>query len=78
MQLPPPEVLLSWPLPNYVNPVTRGDAALIVNIVTMAVAAVVTCLRVYTRLRITYTPGLDDILIVISLVREHYTPPGDL
>lgn len=68
MQLPPAKVLLSWPLPNYVNPETRGDAALIVNIVTISVAAIVTCLRVFTRLRITYTPGWDDILIVLSLV----------
>lgn len=68
MHLPPPEVLMSWPLPNYVNPVTRGGAVLIVNIVTIIVAFLVTCLRLFTRFRITCTPGLDDILIVIALV----------
>lgn len=68
MHLPPPEVLMSWPLPNYVNPVTRGSAVLIVNIVTITIAFLVTCLRLYTRFRITCTPGLDDILIVIALV----------
>lgn len=73
MQLPPAEVLLSWPLPNYVNPVTRGGAALIVNIITIIIATIVTGLRIFTRLRITYTPGLDDLVIVISLVREHHS-----
>lgn len=68
MQLPPLEVLLSWPLPNYVDPVTRGNAVLVVSIVTIALAFVVTCLRLYTRLRITCTPGLDDIVITLSLV----------
>lgn len=68
MHLPPPEVLMSWPLPNYVNPVTRGGAVLIVNIVTITVAFLVTCLRLVTRFRITCTPGLDDFLIVIALV----------
>lgn len=73
MQLPPPEVLLSWPLPNYVNPVTRGGAALIVNVITIILAFIVTALRIFTRLRITYTPGMDDLIIVISLVRGHHS-----
>lgn len=68
MQLPPMEVLLSWPLPNYVDPVSRGPAVLIVNIVTMSIAFFLTMLRLYTRLRITCTPGLDDIFIVVALV----------
>ena len=71
MQLPPAEVLLAWPLPNYIDPVTRGDAVLIVNIITIIIAFLVTCLRLYTRLRITCTPGLDDIVIIISLVGLH-------
>jgi len=71
MQLPPMEVLLSWPLPNYVDPVSRGPAVLIVNIVTMSLAFLLTLLRLYTRLRITCTPGLDDIFIVVALVWCH-------
>lgn len=71
MQLPPAEVLLAWPLPNYSDPVTRGDAVLIVNIITIIIAFLMTCLRLYTRLRITCTPGLDDIVIIISLVGLH-------
>ncbi|EAW24072.1 uncharacterized protein NFIA_036440 [Aspergillus fischeri NRRL 181] len=67
MRLPPPEVLLTWPTPNYVDPPTRGNGALIVNIVCLSFAFVVTLLRLYTRLKITYSPGLDDVLIVIAL-----------
>lgn len=68
MHLPPPAVLLSWPLPNYVDPVSRGPAVLIVNIVTISLAFFVTCLRLITRFRVTCTPGLDDFFIVIALV----------
>ncbi|KMK59318.1 integral membrane protein [Aspergillus fumigatus Z5] len=67
MRLPPPQVLLTWPTPNYVDPLTRGNGALIVNIVCLSFAFVVTLLRLYTRLKITYSPGLDDALIVIAL-----------
>jgi hypothetical protein len=70
MRLPPPEVLATWPIPNYVDPPTRGNGALIVNIVCLSFAFVVTLLRLYTRLKITYSPGLDDVLIVIALVRD--------
>ncbi|KAH8430462.1 uncharacterized protein LDX57_008121 [Aspergillus melleus] len=68
MRLPPPEVLMSWPTPNYTDPPTRGNSAFIVNVVGTSLAFVVTCLRLYTRLRITCSPGFDDILIVIALI----------
>ena len=38
MRLPPLEVLYSWPDPNYVDPVTRGSALLIVNCVFVYIA----------------------------------------
>lgn len=68
MQLPPPEVLLTWPTPNYQDPVTRGNAVLVTSIVFVILSTIVTALRVYTRLRITCTAGLDDIMILIGLV----------
>lgn len=68
MKLPPPEILMTWPKPNYVNPHTRGPGVLIVNIVFVSIGFVVTCLRLYTRLKITSSPGLDDVLIVIAMV----------
>ena len=60
--------MASWPEPNYKNPHTRGDGALIVNIVCVACAFVVTALRLFTRVRITYSPGLDDVFIIIGMV----------
>ncbi|PYI09979.1 integral membrane protein [Aspergillus sclerotiicarbonarius CBS 121057] len=66
MQLPPPEVLATWPVPNYVDPPTRGHAVNIVNIVLVILAFIVTALRLYTRFKITCTPGLDDALVVIA------------
>ncbi|KAJ5628661.1 hypothetical protein N7490_010889 [Penicillium lividum] len=68
MQLPPLAVMASWPTPNYVDPVTRGHGVLIVNIVCISLAFLVTILRLYTRLRITSTAGVDDVLIIIGLV----------
>ncbi|PYH98970.1 hypothetical protein BO71DRAFT_370017 [Aspergillus ellipticus CBS 707.79] len=67
MKLPPASVLASWPTPNYVDPVTRGNSVLIVGIVFLALATLVTILRLYTRFRITCTPGFDDFLIVVAL-----------
>ena len=68
MQLPPPAITLSWPPANYVDPPTRGHGVLVVSIVCTCLSFVVTCLRIYTRLRVTATAGLDDIFIVIGLI----------
>ncbi|KAL2825646.1 hypothetical protein BDW59DRAFT_161606 [Aspergillus cavernicola] len=68
MRLPPVEVILTWPTPNYINPHTRGGAVLIVSIILTILSTIITVLRVYTRLRITCTAGLDDVLIVLSLM----------
>lgn len=68
MKLPPADVLATWPTPNYIDPTTRGDSVLVVTIVFSAIAFVITCLRLYTRIKITCSPGIDDILIVVALV----------
>ena len=64
----PPEVVASWPRPNYVDPVTEGPALVILGIVLGAVASFLVTARIYSRLFITRAPGLDDFLIVLSLV----------
>ncbi|KAL2865636.1 uncharacterized protein BJX67DRAFT_168976 [Aspergillus lucknowensis] len=68
MQLPPTEVIMTWPTPNYTSPHTRGSAVLIVSIICLILSTIITILRIYTRLRITCTAGLDDVLIVFGLV----------
>lgn len=68
MQLPPPSVMATWPTPNYEDPVTRGHGAMIVSIICLSLALLVTALRLYVRLRITCSFGLDDIFIIAALV----------
>jgi hypothetical protein len=48
MRLPPAEILLSWPSPNYENPKTRGDALLIVNSVLIGLTVITVGLRLCT------------------------------
>lgn len=69
MQLPPESVIASWPKPNYVDYQARGSGLLIVNVVFSALATILVALRIYTRLRITATFGLDDIFSLLALVR---------
>ena len=65
---PTAEIIAGWPAPNYENPVTRGSALTVVNIIFISLVFVVAGLRFYTRLRITRSFGLDDWVIAASLV----------
>jgi hypothetical protein len=67
----PITVLLSFPVPNYTNPDTRGPALLIVNGVFIAIVIAVVLLRLYTRIFIKRWVGSDDIFIVIATVGHH-------
>jgi hypothetical protein len=64
----PPAVILSWPTPNYNNPVKRGSALLVVNIVFLVIVIIVVSLRLYTRLWIKRWFGSDDAFIILALV----------
>ncbi|KAK3676586.1 hypothetical protein LTR78_003360 [Recurvomyces mirabilis] len=69
MRLPPLSVLITWPAPNYVDPVTRGNASSIVNGIFIALVLVVVTLRFYCRtstgaLRL----GWDDVMISLALL----------
>lgn len=66
MRLPPLEVLANWPEPNYEHPVTRGPANVIFNSTLFPIVAVLISIRVYTRLRISKSFGIDDWLIVAA------------
>jgi hypothetical protein len=68
MRLPPTEILLSWPPPNYENPVTRGPALAIVNYIFISITVVVVALRLYTRIAIKRWFGIDDVFIIVALV----------
>jgi hypothetical protein len=68
MHLPPAEVLLGWPAPNYDHPVTRGPALLILNSVLIGLVTITVGLRLYTRIWIKRWFGIDDVFIILALV----------
>jgi hypothetical protein len=68
MRLPPTDVLLKWPIPNYEDPVTRGPGLAIVNYVLISITIIFVALRLYTRIFIKRWFGLDDVFIIVALV----------
>lgn len=68
MQLPSPEIIATWPAPNYVDPETRGNTVLVVNVVLFPVTLFIILIRLYTRLRISKSFGLDDWLILVAML----------
>jgi hypothetical protein len=64
----PESVILSWPTPNYIDPVRRGPALVIVNSLLLPIALIVVGLRLYTRLIVCRSAGLDDLFIALALV----------
>lgn len=66
--MPPPSVMATWPKPNYIDPLTRGSGLLVANTVLSSISFIVTSLRVYTRVRITATPGMDDVFAILAFV----------
>jgi hypothetical protein len=68
MRSPPLEVIESWPAPNYVDPETRGQSLLVVNITLLCLCLIALASRLWARLVILRSPGLDDLLITIAIV----------
>lgn len=68
MRNPPPEVVASWPPPNYVNPVHRGPTLLIVEVTIMSVAILTLMARLYVRIFKVNKHGLDDWLMLAAMV----------
>jgi hypothetical protein len=68
MKLPPLDVILTWPAPNYTNPITRGDALVIINSIFIVLVTITVGLRMYTRLVIKRWFGIDDVFILLALV----------
>jgi Na+/phosphate symporter len=66
---PPLSVILSWPTPNYVDPVTRGWGDVILCVVLYALALFTVVARLWARLIIKHNAGLDDVMIVIAMVQ---------
>ena len=67
---PPPEVMKSWPIPNYENPPTRSNFVLVFSCVVGPISVTLVFLRLWVRLRVQRNAGLDDALMAASLVRH--------
>jgi hypothetical protein len=70
MRFPPLSVIATWPAPNYVDPVTRGSALLIVELIFLPLALICVCLRLYVRIRMLRKVWWDDWLMAAAAVRE--------
>ncbi|KAJ4287476.1 hypothetical protein N0V88_007663 [Collariella sp. IMI 366227] len=66
MRSPPPDVVASWPRPNYINPETQGPDLIIAGLITLIVALITLVLRLYVRIRIIRQTGLDDWVMVAA------------
>ncbi|TKA62067.1 hypothetical protein B0A49_11337, partial [Cryomyces minteri] len=63
----PLAVVLTFPLPNYKNPETRGEALVVVNFIFITLVLVAVALRFYTRVAVKRWVGSDDIWIGLAL-----------
>lgn len=67
---PPLDVIFSWPKPNYAHPESAGNGIVVVSLFLTSVATTLVSLRLYSRICLIHQPGLDDMLIVVGLVRH--------
>jgi hypothetical protein len=63
-----PAIIATWPIPNYVNPVTRGPELYIINSICLFIATLAVVLRLYSRIWIRNWFGLDDAFVLVALV----------
>lgn len=65
---PSAEIIASWPKSNFENPISRGSALTVVNVIFITLVFISVALRYYTRLRIRKSFGLDVWIIGLSLI----------
>ncbi|KAL3481373.1 hypothetical protein BJX99DRAFT_253677 [Aspergillus californicus] len=68
MRTPPPEVIASWPEPNYINPSYQGHQLLVVGIILLITSSTILGLRLWVRLRMKRSAGWDDWIMVATLL----------
>lgn len=68
MRAVPPEVLATWPKPNYIDPETRGPSLVIVECIALSAALICLALRLYVRIFLVRNTGLDDLIMVVAMV----------
>ncbi|EUC45546.1 hypothetical protein COCMIDRAFT_95210 [Bipolaris oryzae ATCC 44560] len=68
MRSPPPEVLKTWPKPNYIDPVTRGPGLMIVELTLLPIAMIVVFLRLWVRISWLKKSWYDDYLMIVAMI----------
>ena len=68
MRSPPPEVLATWPKPNYVDPITRGPSLMIVELTLLPIAMIVVFLRLWVRISWLKKSWYDDYLMIVAMI----------
>lgn len=68
MRNPPLSVITTWPHPNYVDPESQGASVFIIGISLITLSVLTVGLRIFVRIQILHTAGIDDWLILTSLV----------
>lgn len=68
MRIPPTDVWVQWPPPDYHNPPTRGPAIIIVNIIFSVLVLIAFTGRFYSRIVIRKWLGVDDVMCILALV----------
>ncbi|KAL1960514.1 hypothetical protein VTO42DRAFT_7813 [Malbranchea cinnamomea] len=64
MRDPPPDVVASWPEPNYVNPEYQGPQLTVVGINLLVISHITVALRLWVRVHMKKKAGWDDWLMV--------------
>jgi hypothetical protein len=71
MRLPPLEILLSWPAPNYIDPVTRSAVQIWVTTgIFLFLACACVLFRLYARIFVRRWYGFDDFFVVAATVSD--------
>ncbi|KAF2828246.1 hypothetical protein CC86DRAFT_288791 [Ophiobolus disseminans] len=65
---PPLRQLLTWPTPNYIDPPTQPKYVLIFACVMGPISIALVFARLWVRVRMQRNAGLDDWLVLASLV----------
>jgi hypothetical protein len=64
----PLSVYREWPSPNYQDPSTRGNALLVINIIFLTLVTLSITIRLWSRFKVKYQSGMDDVMIVLAYV----------
>lgn len=63
-----PDVMATWPAPNFEDPVTAGPALNVIAILFLLIAYLFVFLRIYVRAYLLRSFGVDDWLMVVCLL----------